>query len=167
MFMTTPVVLAQAIPPQSTQLGMLLTSLNSTSGVLVLLSAALFFFGVCYSLATHRRLVAYLVLLPLPVIISISGWISGTINSLSVIAASPDLHLTNQDIAGGFAMSLICLYAAILATAPSYFLLAYGLLSRTLNPPADFGTNTTNPVKSPAAPRHPATVTSGPLPVVS
>ena len=167
MMMTMLGVLGQAIPPQTSQLGVFLTSLNSTSGVLALLSAALIFFGVCYSLATHRRLVAYLMLLPLPVIISISGWISGTINSLSVIAASPDLHLTNQDIAGGFATSLMSLYAAILATSPSYFLLAYGLLSRTLNPPADFGANTTNPAKSPVEPRQPVTVTPRPLPAAS
>ncbi len=167
MMMTTPAVLAQAIPPNTTQLGVILNSLNSISGVLMLLSAALIFFGVCYSLATHRRLVAYLMLLPLPVIISVSGWIFGTINSLRVVAASPDLHLSNQDIAGGLATSLTSLYVAILATSPSYFLLAYGLLSRTLNLPADYGTNATNPAKSLVEPRQPVTVTAGTLPATT
>ncbi|MEI8018358.1 MAG: hypothetical protein WCH39_09145 [Schlesneria sp.] len=164
MITTTPAVLAQGITINTSQFGVILRALTSTSAILALLSAALIFFGVCYSVATHRRLVAYLVLLPLPVIISISGWISGTINSLSVIAASSDIHLSNQEIAGGFATSLMILYAAILATLPSYFLLAYGLLSQTLNPPADFGANKTNPAKSPVEPRQPVTVTTGTLP---
>ena len=170
MTMTMPAVLAQAIPPNTSQLGYILGALTSNSAILALLSAALIFFGACYLLATKRRpavLGAYLILLPLPVIISISGWISGTIASLSVTAASPDLHLTNQDIAGGFATSLISLYAAILATAPTYALLAYGLLVRTLNPPADFGTNATNPVRSPVAPRQSATVAAGTLPATT
>jgi len=52
----------------------------------------------------------------------------------------------------------------MLASAPSYFILAYGLLTHTLNPPADFGTNTTNPAKSPVETRQPVTVTAGTLP---
>ena len=170
MTMTSTAVLAQALPPDTSLLGVLIGALSSFSAVLALVTAALIFFGACYLLATKRRpavLAAYLVLLPLPVIISISGWISGTIASLSVIAASPDLPITNQDIAGGFATSLISLYAAMLASAPSYFVLAYGLLMRTLNPPSDFGTNATNPVRSPVAPRQSATVTSGTLPVAT
>jgi hypothetical protein len=163
----TPAVLAQAFSPDRSQLGMLLTSLDSTSGILMLLSAALIFFGVCYSLATDRCLSAYLVLLPLPVIISVSGWISGTINSLNVIAASPDIHVTNQDIAGGFAASLMSLYVAILTTSPSYFLLAYGMLSRTLIPPADIGAKAENHARHSVPPQQSATVTTGPLPVVS
>ena len=168
--MTTTAVLAQAFPPNTSQLGVILGSLRSHSAILALLSAAIIFFGACYLLATRRRpavLGAYLVLLPLPVIISITGWISGTISSLSVIAASPDLHLTNQDVAGGFAASLISLYAAMLASAPTYAVLAYGLLARTLNPPADFGTNATNPGRSPVAPRQFATVTSGTSPATT
>ena len=168
--MSTPTILAQAFQPNTSQLGVILGGLSSFSAILALLSAALIFFGACYLFATKRRpavLAAYLVLLPLPVIVSISGWISGTIASLSVIAASPDLQITNQDIAGGVAASLISLYAAMLASAPTYVVLAYGLLVRTLNPPADFGTNPANPVRSPVAPQQVATVTAGTLPATT
>ena len=170
MIMTTTAVLAQAFPPNTSQLGVILHALSSFSAALALLSAAIIFFGACYLFASKRRpavLAAYLVLLPLPVIISISGWISGTIASLNMIAASPDLHIANQDIAAGFATSLISLYASILASAPSYFIIAYGLLSRTLNPPTVIGTKATNTARSSVLPQPLATVTTGPLPVVS
>ncbi len=170
MTMTTAAVLAEAFPPNTSQLRVCLDALSSFSAALALLSATIIFFGACYLFATKRCpavLAAYLVLLPLPVIISISGWISGTIASLSVIAASPDLHVTNQDIAGGFAGSLISLFAAILASAPSYFVLAYGLLTRTLNPPSDFGTGSTNLVKQTVASRPTVTGAPGPLPATT
>jgi hypothetical protein len=114
------------------------------SSLLVLLSAAAIFAGACYLVASQRPasvLAAYLILLPLPCLISICGWIKGSLSSLSVISISPDITLTTADIAGGFAGSLAGLLIAFLVSAPTYFLLAYGLLTRTMRPPTNSATS--------------------------
>ena len=103
MSLTTSVVRAQVIPPNTSLLAWLLVRLSPLSSVLVLLSAASIFAGACYLVATRRRpavLAAYLVLLPLPVIISLCGLMKGMIASLTVIAATPTLDISNADIAG-------------------------------------------------------------------
>jgi hypothetical protein len=109
-------------------------SLSSMWSVLMLLSAALIFFGA-YRLVTMGRpvsaLAAYLVLLPLPAIISLCGWMKGSISSLTVIASAPETVLTR----GGLAASLTSLLVAVVLTAPTYFVLVYGLLARTRTPP--------------------------------
>jgi hypothetical protein len=116
----------------------MLDSLNSVSGLLMVLSGLLIFAGACCLIATKQRagaIAAYMVLLPLPVAISICGWLKGSISSLVVIAASPNLPLTSADVAGGLASSLLCVFAAVLVSAPSYLLLAIGLLLRALRHP--------------------------------
>lgn len=127
-------VLGQAIPPETSMLGWMLSVMDSVSGLLVLLSGLALFVGACYVIKTKQRpvvIASYLVLLPLPVLISVCGWIKGTISSLTVIAASPGLQLTTPDIARGLAASLFSIFVALLVSVPTYFVLAYGLLSST------------------------------------
>ncbi len=136
-------LLGQASPPMS-ELGWILSTQGSMSSLLVLLSAAAIFAGACYLVASQRPasvLAAYLILLPLPCLISICGWIKGSLSSLSVISISPDITLTTADIAGGLAVALAGLLIAFLVSAPTYFLLAYGLLSRTMRPPTNSATS--------------------------
>ena len=162
--LATP-VLAQAVPAQVTQLDWMLGTLGFSS-LLVFVSALLIFGGACYLIATRRRpsvLAAYLVLLPLPVLISLCGVLKGNISSLMVIAASPDLTLTTADIAGGLADSLFGLFVALLISAPTYFVLAYGLLAGTLRPPTDSAA----PAAIPSDRRAPLLNPAGPLPAVS
>jgi hypothetical protein len=156
-------VLGQASPPMS-QLGWILSTQGSMSSLLVLLSAAAIFAGACYLIASQRSasvLAAYLILLPLPCLISICGWISGSAKSLSVISMYADIKLTTADIAGGLAASLMGLLIAFLVSAPTYFLLAYGLLTRTMRPP----TNTARNRPASAAPPMPSL--TGGLPISS
>ena len=158
-------LLAQAILPNRTQLEWMLGSLGSVSSLLVLLSAGLILVGACYLVATRRPasvLAAYLVLLPLPSIISVCGWMKGSIASLFVIAATPNLTVTGADIAGGLAASLFELLVAIMLSAPTYFVLTFGLLFRTLRPPTNSVANITNNVTRPSVSREPTKGTTVP-----
>lgn len=131
-------ILAQAIPPDTSFLGWMVTALSTISTVLVLVAAGMIFVGAFHLVAKKRSpssLASYLILLPLPAIISICGWIYGSIASLSAIATSPDLVITNQGIAGGLASSLLSVLFAILVSLPTYVVLAYGLLFREFRPP--------------------------------
>ena len=98
------------------------------------------FVGACYLLATRRRppvLAAYLMLLPLPVLISLCGFLNGLASSLTVIATSPNVSVTSADIAAATVDSLLSLFVALVVSAPTYFVLTVGLLLRTLRSPAD------------------------------
>ena len=121
--------------------------MNSLSSLLSLLAGFLIFCGACYLVKTKRRpsvLAAYLVLLPLPVFISLCGSISGMASSLSVIAASPEATITRTDLAAAMADSLYGLLVVALVSAPTYFVLAVGLLRRVLESPGD-STGPTSP----------------------
>jgi hypothetical protein len=61
---------------------------------------------------------------------------NGSISSLAVMAAAPETVVTRADVAGGLAASLTSVLVAVVVTAPTYFVLVYGLLARTLAPPA-------------------------------
>ena len=132
------VLLAQAVSPDTSILNWMITSLSTFSSLMVIVVAASMFYGA-YSLVKNNRpsslLAAYLVLLPLPVVIAMLGWMFGSIRSLLAIASIPDLAVTNQDIAGGLASSLLSVMLALLVSAPTYILLAYGLLARGFRTP--------------------------------
>jgi hypothetical protein len=122
----------QAIAPNQSLLGWMLSSLG-WADLLALTAGLLIFAGACRLVMRKSQpaaLAAYLVLLPLPVLISISGTLKGMISSFTVIAATPDLHVTTADFAGGIAVSLLSLFVAMMISAPSYLLLATGLLFR-------------------------------------
>jgi hypothetical protein len=162
MQFTVSPLLGQASSPMS-QLGWILSTQGSLSSLLVLLSAAAIFAGACYLVASQRPasvLAAYLILLPLPCLISFCGFIKGAINSLSVTAAYPDLTLTTAEFAGALAPSLMSLLIAVLVSAPTYFMLAYGLLTRTMRP-----TNSTKNLPASAAPRIPSHASGLPITV--
>ena len=135
--MAAAVVFAQAIPQERSLAGWMIAALMtfSFSSLLVLISGVLIFGGACYLVATRRRpavLAACLVLLPLPVFFAFYGVISGMVASLVVIASSPGISLTTEALAEGTAASLVEIMFAMLVSAPSYFVLSFGLLARTL-----------------------------------
>jgi hypothetical protein len=141
------------MPSDTSFLGWMVSSLTTISSLLIVVTSALIFFGA-YKLVSNGRPVAslasYLVLLPVPLLVSICGWIYGSIGSLATIAANPDLVVTNQGIAGGLAASLLSVLFAILATMPAYLVLAYGLIAR------DFRT----PMQGPEVPAKSSTLSS-------
>ncbi len=137
--------------------------MNSFSSPLSFLAGVLIFCGACYLLKTKRRpavLAAYLVLLPLPVLISFCGSLSGQVSSLSVIATTPNLNLTTADVAAAMADMLQGLLVSLLISAPTYFLLAFGLLARTLRSPGDSAT----PTPTGFVPQMPQTNSCVPMP---
>ena len=162
----TSAIVAQAIPPGTSFLAWMAGALNSLSSLMVLVSGLLMFGGACYLVATRRRpsvLAAYLVLLPLPVLIALCGWMNAMIASLTVIASSPNLIVTTADIAEGTAISLLGVLVALLVSAPTYFVLAIGLLVRTLRPPTDSAAPT--PMHSEH--REPLLSSAGPIPAAT
>ena len=103
MSFNASLLLGQVIAPDTSFFEWTLAGLASVSSILMLLSALLIFVGACYLVATKRRpavLGAYLVLLPLPVIISLCGWIKGSINSLIVIASTPESGIDERRYRG-------------------------------------------------------------------
>lgn len=151
---TTSAIIAQAGPAQIPYIAWAAGALSSLTSLMVLVSSLLIFCGACYLVATRRRptvLAAYLVLLPLPAFIAVCGVMNGMISSLMVISLSPNLTVTTADYAGGTASSLLGILFALLVSAPTYFVLAIGLLVRTLPPPTDRAAP--NPI--PSGPRMP------------
>lgn len=144
-------LLGQAMPSETSFLGWMVSSLTTISSLIILVSASLIFFGA-YHLVSNKKpvtsLASYLVLLPVPFLVSMCGWIYGSIGSLATIAASSNLVLTNQGIAGGLAASLLSVLFAILVTLPAYSVLAYGLIARdfrTPNQPAEAPSKASTP----------------------
>ncbi len=152
MQFNTLLLIAQAVPSDASFLGWIVSALTTISSLLIVVTSALLFFGAYYLVSNKRpaaSLASYLVLLPLPLLISICGWIYGSIASLATIAATPDLAITNQGVAGGLAASLLSVLFAILVSSPTYVVLAYGLIARDFRTPRQ-GAEIANPVaKSP------------------
>ena len=114
--------------------------MNSFSSLLALALGLLMLGGACYLVATKRApsvLAAYLVLSPLPVLISICAGMNGLISSLHAIASTPNAVVTTADIAAATADSLLGLLVALLISTATYLLLAISLLLRTLRSPTD------------------------------
>lgn len=126
-------VLSQAAVPAQSRLSWMFGALQSWSDLFALTAGVLIFVGACHLIAKRRKaavLAAYLVLLPLPVLISLGGTISGMISSFMVLSLSPDLQVTTAEYAGATAASLLSLYTAMLVSAPTYLILAFALLAR-------------------------------------
>jgi len=138
--MNTQSVVALANVPARSLLGwMLVTLFSSWTGLLVLLSAAAIFCGACYLVFTRRpaaALAAYLVFLPLPLMIAVCRLLKGMISSFSVLSLT-DQSVSASEWFGAWAATCLDLQFAVLATAPSYFVLAFGLLARALKMPPD------------------------------
>lgn len=146
------VLLAQAMPAETSILGWMITALSTFSSLVVVLSAALIFFGAWYLVKNKRpvaSLAAYLVLLPVPLLVAVCAWIFGSIKSLMAIAAVPDLAIPSQHIASGLADSLSSVLFAILVSVPTYLVLAYGMLARDFRSPSQGAQSTGSVQKSP------------------
>jgi hypothetical protein len=145
------VLLAQAAPPGTSFLGWIVSALTTFSSLFILVTAALIFFGACYLVAKKRpvaSLAAYLLLLPAPLLAAVCGWIYSSIGSLLAIATTPDLAITNQDIARGLATSLLSVLFAILVSMPTYLVLAYGLIARDFRAPSQGAESANSAAKS-------------------
>lgn len=158
-------LIAQAIPADMSFLGWIVSSLTTINSLVIVVTAAFIFFGAYYLVSNKRpvaSLAAYLILLPVPLVVSVCGWIYGSIASLSAIAATPDLAITNQGIAGGLAASLLSVLFSLVLSMPAYLVLAYGMIARDFRTP-DQGAEMANPsAKSPPV----SSISGNAIPVV-
>jgi len=104
------------------------------SGLLVLVTGFAIFVGACLVvMRSHRPAViaAYLVFLPLPVLIAVIGALKGCVASFSVLALT-DVEISASEWYGGTAEMLLGLLIALLVTMPSFLVIAVGLFLRTV-----------------------------------
>jgi hypothetical protein len=138
-FMVNSISLVAVAQQSPSMLMWILQSIGSPSQLIALFSAGIVFLGALYFVATNRPLsvlASYLILLPLPLSISICGILNGMIRSYAAISFS-DTHVSEAEYAGGYAACLTELLMVLLATAPTYFVLAYGLIMTTLRSTQD------------------------------
>jgi di/tricarboxylate transporter len=140
-----PVIVAQAEadaahePRQMSYLAWVYHSLGLMYSLALPLAGLMVFLGaVLVVILAIRRpgvIAAYLVFVPLPLLIGVFGTVDGLIRSHSVIAMA-DYAPKPSEVSQGYSMALLCLLVGMLATAPGYFVTALGLfLSAILNKP--------------------------------
>ncbi len=99
-------------------------------GVAISLSGLVVFIGACLVVSKSKRpaaIVSYLLVVPLPLLIGIHGTIHGLIISLCP-GSHAGLFLT--DVGIGVSVSLCTTLIGMAAAAPSYLVIAIGLLAR-------------------------------------
>ena len=129
------VLFAQSEPPvPQSYLAWMYNSLGPFYGLVIPLAGFVVFVGACLVVALNRRpavIAAYLVFLPLPLLIGIFGSIRGFIMSYSVIATSV-VTPKPSDVAGGISTALFTSLVGLFVTFPAYFVAATGLFVRTV-----------------------------------
>lgn len=92
------------------------------------------FLGAILVVALNRRpgvIAAYLVFLPLPLLIGVFGSVHGLIFSLSAISSSGS-DLPARVLVAAWPSALFTTYFALLVSFPSYFIVAIGLFVRAI-----------------------------------
>jgi len=108
-------------------MGLFYTALLALSGLGV-------FVGACLVVALSRRpavIAAYLVLLPLPVLVGVIGYFDGKITAYRVIAMS-EVTPRPSALAQAESTALSTVIVGVIVSIPAYFVVAFGLLARTL-----------------------------------
>jgi len=136
---SSAVVFAAAYEPaRQSILSWMFQSLGIMYGTAIPLSGLVVFLGACLVVALSRRpavIAAYLVFLPLPLLIGVLGSVHGLIASHSVIAMS-DVAPEPAAVAAGISTALFSTLAGMIVSFPSYFVLSIGLFLRTLLSPS-------------------------------
>jgi len=112
-------------------------SLGFFYGVLIPLTGLLVFLGACLVVMLSRRpavIAAYLVFLPLPMLIGVYGSVEGLIACFSMSAMPRGTPLP-AEVGIGISTALFSTVAGMAVSFPSYFVLAFGLFFRTLFSP--------------------------------
>lgn len=119
---------------QQSFLSWMFSALGPFYGLLIPLTGFALFIGACCVVGLNRRpavVAAFLVFLPLPLMIGLFGSVHGFISSLSIIATAGSTPRPSE-IAEGISMGLFTTLVGLLVTFPSFFVLAFGLFFRTL-----------------------------------
>lgn len=128
-------VLAQAKAPllKGSYLQWFLDRLGPFYSLVIPLAGLLIFFGACFVVLRSRRpamIAAWLVLVPVPLMIGLQAAVMRQLPSLLIIATS-GVQPTAAEIAEELASSLVPLFLGSLETWPAFFVLAAGLIFRT------------------------------------
>ena len=132
--MLSLLTLIAQMPQRQSYLGWMFRSLGWFYTLVLPGSALLVFIGAVLVVAICRRpsvIAAYLVFLPLPIMIGAFGTVQGLIASYSVIANSTMAPMQSE-LAQGYSTGLFTLLVGILLTFPSYFVISIGLFLRTI-----------------------------------
>jgi hypothetical protein len=128
-------ILGQFEPPvQQSCFSWMFMALGPVYGLAIPLAGLGVFIGACAVVALSRRpavIAAYLVFLPLPLLVGLFGSLHGSVTSSSVFAY---YHLNPRpgDIAAAISVALFSTLVGLGVTFPSYFVLAAGLFLRTV-----------------------------------
>lgn len=123
-----------AQPGRITQLGWMFQSLGPIYGVLIPFCGLAVFLGALLVVVGSRRpsvSAAFLVWIPLPLLIGLVGAIHGTISICAVIARTTT-PASPSELAAGISMTLFAALFGLLCTLPGYLVIAFGLLLRTI-----------------------------------
>lgn len=118
---------------QRSVLSWMLMALGPFYALVIPLAGLAVFIGACCVVGLNRRpavIAAFLVFLPLPLMIGMFGSVQGFISSLQIVAmagATPKPSEVSLGISTGLFTTLV----GLLVTFPSYFVLAFGLFLRT------------------------------------
>jgi len=126
-------------PMRQSYLAWMFNALGPFYGLILPLAGLTVFVGACLVVAMNRRpsvIAAYLLFLPLPILIGVFGSIHGFISAYSVIATSAGTPAPSA-VAEGISTGLFTSLVGLLLTFPSYFVLAIGLFFRTLFAPSN------------------------------
>ncbi len=109
-------------------------SLGIFYGTLIPFSAFVLFLGAVAVVVLSDRpsvVAAYLVFLPLPLLIGVIGSLHGFINAFSVVAMS-NVQVSPAEYAHGQSMGLFSTMVALLLSFPAYIVTAFGLMFPTI-----------------------------------
>jgi len=124
------------VPMQSQSfLSWMITSLGPFYALVIPLTGLAVFIGACVVVASSRRpavVAAFLVFLPLPLMIGLIGTVHGFISSFQIIATAGATPKPS-DIAAGISTGLFTTLVGLLVTFPSLLVLAFGLFFKTLS----------------------------------
>jgi len=119
---------------QQSFLSWMFRAMGPLYGLLIPMAGLAIFAAACLVVASNRRpavIAAFLVFLPLPLMIGLFGTLHGFISSFTVMATAGSTPKPSE-LAEGIAMGLFTAFVGLLVTFPSYFVLAFGLFLRTL-----------------------------------
>ena len=122
-------------PVQRSFLSWMFNSLGPFYALVLPLSGLAVFVGACLVVCLSRRpalIAAYLVFLPLPLMLGVLGSIDGFISSFAVIATSPTAPKPSE-VAEGISTGLFTSLVGLMVTFPAYIVAAIGLFLRTLS----------------------------------
>ena len=119
--------------PQKSYFAFVVDALG-VAGTLMLIASLAVFVGACVVVFGNKRpavIAAYLVFVPIPILIGIYAAVRGFVNGFAVVTMS-DTDLRQSEILGVLTEAALLIQIGMLASVPSYLLTSIGLFVRAL-----------------------------------